>query len=49
MKILRKKEDYLAPYCEFEFLETEDCIAAGSQFSSDDDVPPVEDENWGTF
>ena len=48
MKILTQKEDYLAPYCEIESLETEDFIAA-SPFGSDDDVPPVDDEDWGRF
>ena len=28
MKILRNKEEYLAPYCEIELLETEDLIGA---------------------
>ena len=46
MKILRKKEDYIAPYCEYELLETEDLIAA-SPLDSPDDVPPVVDDDWG--
>ncbi|MBR5398230.1 MAG: hypothetical protein IK103_00385 [Bacteroidales bacterium] len=48
MKILNKKEEYLAPFCEIELLETEDLIAA-SPFSSDDDVPPSDDDDWGRF
>jgi hypothetical protein len=46
MKILTQKEEYLAPYCEIESLETEDFIAA-SPLDSPDDVPPVVDDDWG--
>ena len=39
MKILNKKEEYLAPFCEIELLETEDLIAASpdSTETPDDD------------
>lgn len=39
MKILTQKEEYLAPFCEIELLETEDLIAASpdSTESPDDD------------